>query len=368
MTNKTLSQEQALSNLFASPDLYVQDMNWQSGNAKCLRMSRESYSASTFLDHRTIASDDRVETVPIAELMRAWREQAPVPKPLRIIAHTALCGSTLLCRCLDLPGLCLPYREPALLHNLSGIWQLGLQHKLQARLPAAQPSIMDLAVALNSRSYSPAERPVIKLTDSCTSLLPTLLAHYRDSRMLLLYSDLESFLVAMLRSPERREYARNMLTRARLDLSAVGMAQIWPDERTGEPPGELPGQLLSDGRAVALIWLSLMYPFLRLLLSVPQNVRSLRSDVFFAAPLQTLDSLDRFFALDIGEDRLQAHLDTGVLSQHAKDAANPFDIEQRKARDAHAASRFGEEIADAVQWVETITVDAPIPAPLPGAL
>lgn len=242
------------------------------------------------------------------------------------------------------------------MHNLSGIWQLGLQQKLQASLPAGEPAIMDLALALTSRSYGASEHAVIKLTDSCTSLLPTLLGRYRDSKMLLLYSDLESFLVAMLRSPERREYARNMLTRARMDLSAVGMGRIWTDEP------------LNDGRAVGMIWLSLMYPFLRLLLSATQKVRSLRSDAFFSAPLQTLISLDRFFGLDIGESRLQAHLDTGVLLQHAKDAANPFDVEQRKASQEAAAVRFGNEIADAVQWVTTITADAPIPAPLPGAL
>jgi len=356
MRDSIPSVQEALSQLFASPSLYVQDMNWQSGNATCLRMSRESYSASSFLDHRTVTVDEQVDTVAIADLMRAWREQAPAPRPLRIIAHTALCGSTLLCRCLDLPGLCLPYKEPGLLHNLSGIWQLGLQQKLQASLPAAPPAIMDLALALTSRSYGASEQAVIKLTDSCTSLLPTLLGHYRDTRMLLLYSDLESFLVAMLRSPERRAYARNMLTRARMDLSAVGMGRLWTDEPLG------------DGRAVSLIWLSLMYPFLRLLLSAPRQVRSLRADAFFSSPLQTLVSLDRFFGLDIGEERLRDHLATGVLLRHAKAADDPFDVGQRKASQEAAASQFGDEIADAVQWVTTITADAPVPAPLPGAL
>ena len=356
MQDMNSPRPEEIKRLFDSPDLYVRDMNWQTGEALCLRMSRETYSASSFLDQRTVALDGQNLALPVADLMRAYRQQQPAPRPLRIIAHTALCGSTLLCRCLDLPGLCLPYKEPYLLHNLSGIWQLGLQEKLQSSLADAEPAIMDLALALTNRSYGQAEKPVIKLTDSCTSLLPTLLGTYRDSRMLLLYSDLESFLVAMLRSPERRAYARNMLVRARLDLAAVGMGRIVKDE---DP---------ADGRCIAMIWLSLMYPFLRLVVSVPDRVRSLRSDVFFSTPLETVASIDRFFDLGIGESRLRSHMDTGVLLRDSKNATDPFDSQQRDAERKAAASQFRGDIDDALNWVAAITADAPVPDELPNAL
>ena len=348
------SQEEIL-HLFDSPDLYVEDMNWQSGDASCLRMSRESYSASSFLDNRAVVADADTHTIrlPISALMRAYRDKQPPARPLRIIAHTALCGSTLLCRCLDLPGHCLPYKEPYLLHKLSGIWRLGLQDKLQASLAAAGPPILELAVALANRSYDVAEQPLIKLTDSCTSLLPTLLGHYPDSRILLMYSDLESFLVAMLRSPGRREFARNMLTRSRLDLTAVGMGRLVRDEDLG------------DGRCVALVWLSLMYPFLRLLASVPQRVRSLKSDVLFSSPLETVASVDTFFGLDIGENRLRSHLQAGILSRDEMQRTVSFVIELRRAEQKAAANQFRDEIDDALEWAGSITADAPIPANLP---
>jgi hypothetical protein len=331
-------------------------MDWQSGEATCLHMSRHTYSASSFLDHRTISADDHLLTLPIVELMRAYREQRPSPRPLRIIAHTALCGSTLLCRCLDVPGLCLPYKEPYLLHKLSGIWRLDLQDKLQASLPDAGPPILDLALALASRSYDTAEQPVIKLTDSCTSLLPTLLGHYPDSRMLLMYSDLESFLVAILRSPGRREFARNMLTRSRLDLTAVGLRRLVKDEDLG------------DGRCIALVWLSLMYPFMRLLASLPKRVRSLKSDVLFSSPVETVTAVDEFFSLGIGESRLRAHLNGGVLSRDAKRRAVQFDNEQRNAEQLAAAEMFRDEIDEALEWTSGITAGAPIPGELPNPI
>ncbi len=350
----TSPSREEIPHLFDLPDIYVRDIDWQSGEASCLRMSRETYAASSFLDHRALPADDRPLTLPIADLMRAYADQSPSPGPLRIIAHTALCGSTLLCRCLDLPGLCLPYKEPYLLHKLSGIWRLGLQDKLQASLPATEPSIMDLSLALTNRSYGAAEQAVIKLTDSCTSLLPTLLGRYPDSRILLMYSDLESFLVAMLRSPGRREFARNMLTRSRLDLTAVGMGRLVTDEDPG------------DGRCIALIWLSFMYPFLRLLASVPRRVRSLKSDVLFSSPLETVGSVDAFFDLGIGEDRLRSHLQAGVLSRDAKQRTVRFDIDQRRAEQKAAADGFRDEIDDALGWIVEVTTGVPIPGALPN--
>jgi len=345
-----------LDTLFLTPDLYVRDMDWMAREAVCVRMSRDAYARSRFLDHRTDAEDTGEIRVPVTSLMDAYIDQRPALPPPMFIAHTALCGSTLLTQCLDIPGTCIPYREPYLFHNLSGIWRLGFQKKLHERLGRDQPPVLDLAIALAARTYEPKETSVVKLSDSCTSLLPSILDRSPGSRILLLYHGLQRFLVAMLRFPYRREYARNMRIRAEFDLRAAGRKDI------------LPGPDLSDGRCAALVWMGLMYPYLRLLAADPGRIRSLNATAFLDDPVGVLIRLDDFFGVGIGPGRIGKHLAEGALSRHSKNADQEFDPDDYRTELQSAATRFQEEIDDAMGWVAEASAVEPIPLNLPNPI
>jgi hypothetical protein len=345
-----------LDSLFTSPDLYVRDVDWKTGEAVCVQMSRSAYARSTFLDQRTVTAVEGEHRFSVAALMDAYNCQQPNFAAPMFIAHTALCGSTLLTRCLDIPGSCMAYREPYLFHNLSGIWRLGLQENVHRKIGRDQPPILDLAITLVSRTYGEEEKSVVKLSDTCTSLLPSILARSPRSRVLLLYQELRRFLVAMLRFPYRRQYVRNMRVRAEVDLRAVG--------REGIPAGPD----LNDGRCAALVWLGLMYPYLRLLAATPARVRSLNAGTFFDAPTDTVKKLDAFFGLSLGDERLEAHIAEGALSRHAKRADEDFDADRYTADLASAEIELRDEIDDAIAWVESVSAAEPVPPHLPNPL
>ena len=63
ITSRDLS---ILDRLFETPDLYVRDVDWKTCEAICLRMSRDSYARSSFLDHRTIADAEGDSRLPEA--------------------------------------------------------------------------------------------------------------------------------------------------------------------------------------------------------------------------------------------------------------------------------------------------------------
>ncbi|MGD8635499.1 MAG: hypothetical protein PVI25_00050 [Gammaproteobacteria bacterium] len=353
ITSRDLS---ILDRLFETPDLYVRDVDWKTCEAICLRMSRDSYARSSFLDHRTIADAEGDSRLPVAALMDAYGRQRPRLGPSMFIAHTALCGSTLLTRCIDLPGICMTYREPFLFHNLSGIWRLGLQEKVHARIGRREPPILDLALALCARTYDDEERSVVKLSDTCTSLLPPILARSPDSRVLLMYHELERFLLAMLRHESRRQYVRNMRIRAEVDLRAVGREDITSTED------------LSDARCAALVWMGLMYPYRRLLAKAPDRVRSLNAATFFTHPADVLETLDEFFHLDIGKERLQAQIAGGAMNRDAKHTERTFDADRYKADLESAAAELRHEIDDAIAWTERVSAVEPLGSTLPNPL
>ncbi len=345
-----------LAILFASPKLYISDMQWQAGTATVHRMSRATYSDSVFLDHRTRSTDDAAHDVPVRIVMEAYRGADRPRRSLAAIQHTALCGSTLLCRCLDFPGKCLPYKEPYLLHNLSGIWRIGARRKLQAQLPYPDTPILDVALAMLSRTYRPEEKPLIKLSDSCVSLCPSLLQHHANARLLLMYHRLPRFLVAMLRTPERRAYVRNMLVRAHVDLAQCGKRALVTREFD------------TDGRAAAYVWLALMYPYLRLLVDAPDRVRSLDATDFFDTPAQTLRSVSNFLELGLSDADIDGRIGEGVLDRDSKASDQDFDNGRYRRDLDKSAAVLAVEIDDAIDWVTNLSADEPIPSRLPHAV
>lgn len=341
-----------LSGLFRTPDLYVADIDFKKSLSFCYRMNRDAYSRSAFLDHRTVPARERPIALPLAVITKQFRQDRPPRRPAGFIAHTALCGSTLLSRCLDVPGVCLPFREPHVIHRLS------FARRIQPGFETAfsDPSLLELQLALLTRTYSESEKPVVKLTDTCINLCPDLLDYHEDSRVLLLYHRLPRFLTAMLRDDKRRAYARGMLDRAKLDLVAAG--KLTPvDPRS-----------LTDGRCAAYVWIGLMYPYLSLLERYPGRARSLDAEVFFAHPRETLESISRFFGTGLTASQIDHQLSSGILDRHAKDAQRVFDDVDYESEIESTAARLGDEIEDAVEWASSVTADDPIPPSLPHPL
>ena len=347
-----------LRDLFDTPGLYVADIAIRNGEASaaCMRMTRETYSASNFLDQRTVSVDQRLIDVQLARLAQAYRETRPPSRPIAFIEHTAFCGSTLLSRLLDVPGSCLPYREPFLLHRLADFERYGMWSRLQGQLGFSDPHLLDLTLALLARTYGEAEKPVVKLTDSCTSLCPEFLSHDPGSRILLLYHDLEHFLVAMLKDGSRRAYVRAMLGRARADLGRVGRGI----------PVSFEG--LSDARCVAYVWLGLMYPYLNILAACPERVRTLNASRFFRQPRDHLVALIEFFGLDISAEQLDRQLSAGIMGRDSKRPDRSFERARYQSDLEEMKASLRREIADATKWVETVTAGATIPDPLPCPL
>lgn len=346
-----------IDSLFSNPDLYLLDVDTRakSAGAICLRMSRETYSQSNFLDYRAISVDGRSHVLPLGDIVAPYQAAEPASTPVGYVAHTAFCGSTLLARCIDLPGVCLPYKEPFILHRLADVWRHGFFGQPGTRPPAPPPLLLKLSVALLARTYSPLERPVVKLTDSCISLCPDLLAQDDGSRLLLLYHDLEHHLVAMLKDSTRRTYCRSLTTRSKADLAAVGQSIALPDNP-------------SDAVLAAHSWMGLMHPYLELLATYPGRVCSLNASTFFQKPDEVLYALARFFSLDVSGHMVETMLSGSVMSTDSKRPGLAFDSANHLAAWSRSRERLQTEIDEAFRWVETANPSHRVPDKLPSPL
>ena len=143
---------------------------------KFVRMARENYRDSVFLDFRTRHTETATYEIRLEDLLLASGSMPPVGRPVHYVLNTAYCCSTLLARYFELLPSCLVLKEPRLLAQMT---------VMENRTAIPWDATLNLCLRLLSRTYDPGERVIIKAVDSCSMIGPELLA--RNERRLSLF-------------------------------------------------------------------------------------------------------------------------------------------------------------------------------------
>ncbi|CAM3033941.1 Sulfotransferase family protein [Sphingomonas antarctica] len=296
-----------------SPDAYLHRI--EDGAAVFLPMDRAAYHRSIFLDHRVQAARSGEASTPVGD--------APV-QPIAFIFHVAHCGSTLLARALDRIESNLVLREPMAL-----------------RQAALDPNVpLDAVLGLLSRRYRPDLPTLIKANVPVNFVLSRIVAAVPGMRALFLHMPLESWLAAVLRSPQHRHWVHQVST-------LVGL------------PVEV-----DDAAAAAQLWLAQTDAFRAAMMLLPDSV-SLDADRFFSHPAEAIaaSAPALHVAMSGGE---AAQIAAGPLFTHdAKRPANVFDNAERVRRALATKAAIAIEISAARKWIEARGGDT---SPLPRAL
>jgi hypothetical protein len=307
---------------------------------------RRELSAQTFLDGRWDRSG--------SQRMRVGGGIDPIPdasNPARIIWHTGFCCSTLLAKALDRPGRNLSLCEPQLLVDIAEARRTG------SLATDAASSVAQSALFLLGRSFAPDERVTIKPSPAANGLLQLVPAH-ATGPALFLYSDCKSFLISIHKMGEPgRKYIRRLF----LALLADGHMQArWPTSKL---------LAMSDLELGAMVWHMQIAEFLRAWpVMARTGAASLDCDAFLASPLETLIALDRFFALEIGADRLREVVAGSLFRQNSKTGEADFDVARRAAEHRRIEENIGDDLARIVARSYQICTGTPRAAPLPNPL
>lgn len=320
--------------LFFSPKYYLYDISVNDDLAFFFIMDRDSYSNSSFLDHRTVSLFPEIYSVSLHQIKSNYINLKFKPRRMNFIFHTAFCGSTLLCRCLDKAGACLPLKEPYLLHKFCTQYR---QDILDGKT-TSQLLNWDLVLSLLSRTFYESEISVIKPTDSCINLARKLLQWHPEYKGILLYDSLDNFLISTLKNPTRRSFVRGNLMRSLFDLNSFGLFLGYDIQQ------------LNDAQGASLTWLSLMRYYMDLLQDATLNLLSLQASSFFSHPRDTLFHLTNFFDLSFSQYDLDAIFESNTLYQHAKEPSLLFSSDHRNQEMESIAWSLSDEIIEGVAW------------------
>jgi hypothetical protein len=335
---------------------YIQDPTWlpHSYDARTdtlvfAHLPREVQREAVFIDRRFVESAPKSAAAPLSELSAdAIRA---VAGPAHFIFHTAFCCSTLLTRALDIPGLSMGLKEPAVLLSFA-------QHWSNARQTPGALSAFNATLDLLSRPLSPGETQIIKPSNVGTHLIPEMLHLRPDAKVLVLYSSLDTFLRAVARrGATGRAFARQVFQ---------GFSAAIPLDPVFSPEELL---IQTDLQLAAQVWLMQM-AFLESIVRRhgPQRVRVISSDAFLNDPARTLTRVAKHFELAIDDAQCAAIGAGPVFREHAKEHAIPFTAAAHRAQNDNITDAHAEEIAITRRWAVTLARQSGVPLTLPDTL
>lgn len=335
-----------VNDLVENPDWIPHTYDMAGDNLVFVNLPREARSELMFLSDEHFKGEFRRLNAPVRAVATA---AAQVPQaPVHFIFHTSFCCSTLLAKALDVPGVAGAMKEPDVLINVA--------NRLVRSDDPANRQRLELVLRLLERPFAPGEAVVVKPTNFANRLVEPLLSMRPDSRAVLLYSGLDTFLRSLLkRGMWGRITGRKLYSR----LAA------WSPVDFGFTPGELFEQ--TDLQVAALAWLMQIQHFDAIASAFgPERVMVLDSATLLADPAAALDEVQQLFGLHLAESQVREIAGGPVFSRHSKFSDRDYSADERDRDHRDITDAHREELAMVVQWVKAIAAGLGLPMQ-PGA-
>ena len=308
-----------------------------------VHLPRARHRDMPFLIDELIGPDTMLHEEPVSAVLGTVPCETGRPC---LLLHSAFCGSTLLVRALDVPGVAMGLSEPVILNDVVGFRRRGAAPRDVARLA-------DAALRLLARPFGPGEAVVIKPSTVVNPLSRLLLALRPDAPCVALYAPLETFLLSVARKGlECRLWARELFE----GYMHEGFADF------GYSGNEIFRQ--SDLQIAALGWLAQHRQFAALTAEFGPRVATLDADRLADDPVAALEAVARHYGLALDAAAMAAG---PAFTRHSK-SGTAYGVEARRADYATAREAYGEEIAKVMTWARVVADTAGIVLEAPNAL
>ncbi|HET9458624.1 MAG TPA: hypothetical protein VFO51_01400 [Sphingomicrobium sp.] len=311
------------------------------GNLIFVHVPPEARAELMFLSDEHYAGKFRKAAFPAAAI--AAEVESASRAPLHFVFHTSFCCSTLLARALDVEGVSNTLREPDVLINLG--------NRLIASDDQANRQRLELVIRLLERPAAPGEAVIVKPSNFANRLVDLILAQRTETRAVLLYSDVGTYLRSLLK--------RGMFGRI-FGRKLFNQMSGWSPLKFGYSPSELFEQ--TDVQIAALGWLMQIHHFDAIARAFgPQRVMLLDSATLLADPHGSLRRSAALFGLDLDEERISKIVIGPAFSKHSKFSERDYGAEARKKDHDAVMDAHSEELGMVVNWIEAVAAQLGVP-------
>ena len=335
------SMKVSIYRLMVDPEFYVFEYAESSNTSEFLIIDEELLEIAPFVDTRLEPYARGRFTIPTRELddLVANMPQAR-PRQYYIFHHAFVC-STLLARCLAQADAFFSLKEPQIVRRLADM----------ARIHRSEPgkrdergwgTFLNTHLQLLAKNYKKGKSVVVKASNLANILMPEILRHSRQAKLIYMYGPLEAFLISNLK--------KLVETQQKIPSLLSLMARDGDFNRQYPALADVSGFSLLQQCAV--LWLASNHHFLAQAgTEYPQRVRTLNMDDFLSRPRESLSHASRFFDYEAGAEELDQMAGAAVMERHAKDPNLPYGAAIRERENAEVRREHGAAIAAAAGWL-----------------
>ena len=337
------SMKVSIYRLMVDPEFYLFNYAENSKTSEFLIINEDLLEIAPFVDSRLEPYARGRFTIPTRELddLVANMPRAR-PRQYYIFHHAFVC-STLLARCLAQSEAFFALKEPQIVRRLADMARIK-QASGEIRDAQGWGRFLNTHLQLLAKNYKSGRSVVVKASNLANILMPEILKHTRDSKLIYMYGPLEPFLISNLKKlTETQEKIPSLL-----NLIA----------RDGDFRRRYPALADASGfsflQQCAVLWLASNDNFLAQAASLyPSRVRTLNMVDFLVRPREALSRASGFLDHEATEDELGQMSGDAVMKRHAKDPNLPYDATDRERENAGVLKEHGPTIAAACRWLES---------------
>jgi hypothetical protein len=300
-------------------------------------------STASFLDQRFMPSNSETCVIKISEMLPLLPVE--LPSTPKYIFHTAFCCSTLLARCLDFPEQTVSLKEPQVLMTLANYKRTqhaGLRDSAKAESLYRLISWLLFRPLVSAKNH--AQKIIIKPTNTVNNIINKLLSVHPESRAILLHSDLESFLISLLKKGEEgRAFGRNLFNIFQMDSAEA------------QQMSHLQLMRMTDLQIGALAWHLQLEHFLAALNSESgARVKSLHCDRLLADSEMILEQAIRHLVPEeLGGD-IAAVVAAAPLANNAKTPGESFTARDRQDEHLDTRKQYSASLDIITPWAKQL--------------
>jgi len=330
------------------PRWYPYDLDRQTGAIRFADVGAGWPDWKRFFAHKPEDGPIVQQSLPAPEVRKLAGGEPP---RLNFIWHTAFCCSTAIANALEVPGRSTAHLEPQVMSSVANL------RRQSDRDPRGDLSWMSEAVfRLLARPYAEGASVSVKAAPTASYLTGDAMLKSRG-RMLFLYSDCRSFLLATLRYGEqRRRFVRGLFRDIR---SETRWSRRWTAEAVSD---------LTDLEIASLAWQLQIVRFRESLVRLGDRAVSLNCDSFLADPRATIERLWSFFELSGSASDSPLLNDPEYLSRHAKYADERFSLAERRAAQNQVAPEILAQVERIAESSNELFPENRNALPLPNPL
>jgi hypothetical protein len=325
-----------------NPDFFLLAIDLERRTAMFLRFTRQSYRALAFLDDRAIPNSNSIYLVDLEELLELYRAHSVSLKAPKFVFHPGFSCSTLLARCLDMIDGCFVLKEPFVLHQIAAYRNAAERGDVLAQ---GWDKILELAIFFLSRTYRPSDRAVIK---SDCHLLMDCLGQSDGALAVWLFPSLSRFILAVLKVPVRRAWARSRLSDSILLHRRLGdrfgLLNILRVKETA----------LTDAECAASFWLLQMCLFAENFGRCESKAILISSEEFLDHPLEAISLISSHFGLRAEKVEIAKIMDGDAMRFHSKNTTKRFDRDSLNAQFEYLSQVYRDELRGALESMQVI--------------